>query len=619
LASHRELLFATGKVTGLQLWNSITNQKVTDLTNGKVIVVSDIPGMTTPSFNIRAVYSNKVIGGSVVFGHNAVAKFGTENDAPYTLCPTAKCDVLGLGNHSVTATPHARRKGRGRAGKALTVSFAIVQGGGGGGTARDVKPPSLLNFTALSPTKVDVTSKSASVTFELVIQDEGGYVAGGSLEAGFKDVPFVFNSRVVGKPLTATVTVPCSKYLKAGIYPLTVFLYDGQENGREYRPADLSLLAFASKIEIVNSGVIDTAKPVVVSLVALSPTKVDVSSAEAKINFQITVSDAQSGLSEGYIECFALGLERADFSWPIPIVGQNDVMLASLIVPRFTTPGQCTVGTRIVDDVGNSIFTFSNIVITVTNSQVETDPPKLIELKALPRAVVNVTATVVEVQYEVAVRDDKSGYVRGAVCVLYPLGLTSCGEFASPSPTPGIVQKFTVSFLIKQFLPSGLYPLALEIADGYDNQAYFNTTSLALLSFPSTINVVDAVVDTTPPELVSLVAVSSAVVTVTKAARVSKLEVKVVVTDSQSGVAQGRLILRNASNAIVQIVSFAQDDPIPGQSVTLYEQFSFDQSAKTGTYQVQVELFDGNGNLATFSTTDLASRRFLNAIQVNRI
>jgi hypothetical protein len=53
--------------------------------------------------------------------------------------------------------------------------------------------------------------------------------------------------------------------------------------------------------------------------------------------------------------------------------------------------------------------------------------------------------------------------------------------------------------------------------------------------------------------------------------------------------------------------------------VTLYEQFSFDQSAKTGTYQVQVELFDGNGNLATFSTTDLASRRFLNAIQVNRI
>jgi hypothetical protein len=95
--------------------------------------------------------------------------------------------------------------------------------------------------------------------------------------------------------------------------------------------------------------------------------------------------------------------------------------------------------------------------------------------------------------------------------------------------------------------------------------------------------------------------------------------VKVVVTDSQSGVAQGRLILRNASNAIVQIVSFAQDDPIPGQFVTLYEQFSFDQSAKTGTYQVQVELLDGNGNLATFSSATLASRGFLNAIQVNGV
>jgi hypothetical protein len=153
----------------------------------------------------------------------------------------------------------------------------------------------------------------------------------------------------------------------------------------------------------------------------------------------------------------------------------------------------------------------------------------------------------------------------------------------------------------------------VEIADVCDNQAYFTTTNLALLSFPSAIDVVSAVVDTTP------VAVSSAVMTVTKAARASK-------SRSESG-CYGWPIRRcprqtnfeNGSNAIVQMVSFAQDDAIPGQSVTLYEQFSFAQSAKTGTYQVQVELFVGNGNLATFSTATLASRCFLNAIQVNGV
>jgi hypothetical protein len=626
--NHRELFFATGKVTNLELYNAITNQKITDLTNGKVIVVNDIPGMTTPSFNIRAVYSNKVIGGSVVFGHNAVTKFTTDSKAPYSLCAEAKCAVLGLGNHTVTATPHARCKGRGRAGQTLKVSFTIVQGGGGGGggpvvpTARDVKPPRLLNFTALSTTKVDVTAKNGTVFFELVVEDEGSYVAGGSVEAGFKDVDFEFSSRVVGKPLVATIAIPCSKYLKSGIYPLTVYLYDGLDNGREYRSADLSALAFASKIEIVNAGAIDTTKPVVVSVVATSPTKVDVSAAEAKINFQVTVSDAQSGLSEGGIECLGLGLEGAEIRWPDPVVGRSDVRTATLTVPRFTTPGECTVSARIVDDVGNSIFVFSNIVIAVTNSQVDADPPKLVQLKALTTggsAAVNVTDADVEVQYEIVVRDDKSGYVKGAVCMLYPLGLTSCDEFASPVPSPGAAQTATVKFLVKRFLAPGLYPLALEIADGYNNQAYFNSTALASLSFPSVINVVNLVVDTTPPELVTFAAVSSATVTVTKAVRVSTLEVKVVVSDSQSGFAQGRLILRNAANAIVQTVTLAQDDPLPGQPVTFYEYFKFDQKAKTGTYQVQVELLDGNGNLATISTAILASRGFLNTIQVNGV
>jgi hypothetical protein len=122
--AHRNLATAT-----LQLYNAKTDTKIADLVNGTVIALSDIPGMTTPSFNIVASYSGRVK--SVKFGFNSNTKYHVENTAPFAFCGNNKqdyfsCPVLGLGTHTVTAALYGRKAARGRAQGSTKVSFTIV-------------------------------------------------------------------------------------------------------------------------------------------------------------------------------------------------------------------------------------------------------------------------------------------------------------------------------------------------------------------------------------------------------------------------------------------------------------------------------------------------------------
>jgi hypothetical protein len=118
-------LQATGILTGLDLINANTGQTLTTLSNNQVIVVSQIPGMTTPAFNIEATFTGTGID-SVAFKYNG-SNQRTDKGAPYAFCSNSgrtfsACSALGIATHSVTATPMLGAV----AGTPVSVTFTIV-------------------------------------------------------------------------------------------------------------------------------------------------------------------------------------------------------------------------------------------------------------------------------------------------------------------------------------------------------------------------------------------------------------------------------------------------------------------------------------------------------------
>jgi hypothetical protein len=119
-------------LTGLDLIDSLTEKRITTLTNNQVIVVDQIPGMTTPSFNINATFVGSAVK-SVVFGYGATT-YRTDNTAPFSFCGNMgplynTCSLLGLETHVVTATPYSAQggaAGAGTAGTPVTVTFTVV-------------------------------------------------------------------------------------------------------------------------------------------------------------------------------------------------------------------------------------------------------------------------------------------------------------------------------------------------------------------------------------------------------------------------------------------------------------------------------------------------------------
>jgi hypothetical protein len=146
---------AGGTLTGLDLINANTGQTIATLSNNQVIVVSQIPGMTTPAFNIEATFTGNGID-SVAFKYGT-SPYRTDRGAPYALCSNSGrtfsvCSVLGIATHTVTATPYSSNStGTVVAGSPLSVTFAIVAAPS---TPAPVAPP--VQAPILIPTPVPV-------------------------------------------------------------------------------------------------------------------------------------------------------------------------------------------------------------------------------------------------------------------------------------------------------------------------------------------------------------------------------------------------------------------------------------------------------------------------------
>jgi len=134
-AKFRELATPGGggtiAVTGFTLVDADSDRDIGPLANGDTV---DLAALPTRNLNVRADTSPAIVGSvRFVFEGNV----HVENGAPYTLGgDNGTGDYFpwtpGLGAQTLSATPYSGSDAGGAAGNALTVTFNVVDGGGGG-------------------------------------------------------------------------------------------------------------------------------------------------------------------------------------------------------------------------------------------------------------------------------------------------------------------------------------------------------------------------------------------------------------------------------------------------------------------------------------------------------
>jgi hypothetical protein len=117
-------------ITGFTLINADTDQPIRTIMNGDTINLASLP---TTNLNIRAETNAGPIE-SVRFAFDGNNNYRVENLAPYALFSDQAGDyhagTLGLGGHTVLATPFTGDNASGSQGVPLTISFTVVSNGG---------------------------------------------------------------------------------------------------------------------------------------------------------------------------------------------------------------------------------------------------------------------------------------------------------------------------------------------------------------------------------------------------------------------------------------------------------------------------------------------------------
>jgi hypothetical protein len=388
-AGHRQLAAVQSQVTSLQLINAETDQVVVELEDTMVIALDAIPNMATPSFNINATVSATDTR-LVRYGYNGNPSYRTENTAPFAFCGNDKsnfysCDLLGFGTHAVTVTPRNRN---GKSGRSVSVTFTIVD--------TDTVPPVLLNFRALTPTTVNVTSQDATIVLQIVGQDDASGLEGGiagfdtGRPGGFQAFNYLFGDTPTSPfPLASigtknndirvfNVTMRIRKYIPAGTFPLFANVADFMINVGFNDAAVLQARGLVSNITIINS-IVDTTKPSILAFAATSPLTVNATAKSALVNFTVTVQDDLSGIDFGYLIAFSPDtdtfVEFGKFGVGIPadpygfsgFINNGPELLAGvphafqvslLFEPEVTPAGQYKLQLAIFD--GARLFTLYN-------------------------------------------------------------------------------------------------------------------------------------------------------------------------------------------------------------------------------------------------------------------
>jgi hypothetical protein len=610
-------------VAGFELINAITNTKITDLVDGTVVYLSDIAGMTTPAFNVKAVTNGDGRTRSMKFGIDDKPSFRIENAGPYALCANKGADyfacdisVLGLGNHTVTATPYRFRRGRGRAGTPTKVSFAILARRG---TTAPMRAP--------APTLFDPPIGARTPAFTS---------------------PTVAISPVLASPIVAP-------FVKAPVAPVASPTGPTVAQSPTFASPTVALspVLVAPFVKVDPELALDSERPLLVSLEALTTTKVSVgaSAGDAMVKFRLKVQDNGSGVQSGHLSAGSL---KEEFSLAKAVAREPVNIDVTIPINQFSAEGIYPLNVYVRDAAGNDAGFFaehlvsrsfpSMIEVTTVGIAADFNPPRLISLTSLTPTTVDASTGIdANVSFRVVAQDDLSGVRRGTIA-LSNVGLDAT-KVTLPTSVAGTPVTFLMNVTIPPFTAPGTYPLHLLLEDlsGYDG--FYPSSELASKSFPSQIEVVlphtvaaqpelpaDSLesqieviptrADATAPQLLSLTASTPTTVDLSSF-EAAVVEMQLVVVDALSGFRQAELstvFARSSSSDYSYGNGYSKLElsrpSSAGVPIGFPLRLTFPPYAYPGDYPLSLILHDAMHNVKVLNSNDLAALSFPSSIKV---
>jgi hypothetical protein len=122
----RALQATVGVVDAFILIDSKLDETLISIQNGQTI---NIAALNTFRFNIQAYVSGNVK--SIKFGYNGKSQFHVDNGPTFAFCGHKgtnfyRCNVLDVGEQTITATPYSERNLRGEEGFPQQLTFTII-------------------------------------------------------------------------------------------------------------------------------------------------------------------------------------------------------------------------------------------------------------------------------------------------------------------------------------------------------------------------------------------------------------------------------------------------------------------------------------------------------------
>jgi hypothetical protein len=191
--------------------------------------------------------------------------------------------------------------------------------------------------------------------------------------------------------------------------------------------------------------------------------------------------------------------------------------------------------------------------------------------------------------------------------------LSTGAYFSVDKPIAGKPVQVNMSLVVPQYALSGRYKLTLDVIDLRGNTLSYSAEALANKSYPHFIDIVNALEDTTPPKLQSMIAVTPTVVNVSSSVR--SVTFQAVLLDDLSGISffsatgsleDGSSILHNP---IYDNPTFGgySITPIIGRPATFNFTFHMIQSTKPGKYVLEHGTRDAAGNSARLGADQLSN------------
>jgi hypothetical protein len=645
-----------GAITGFSLIDTATDTKVAHLSNGTVIYVTN----RTNSFSINASFAGSGIG-SVKFGHNGNSNVHIENYAWYSFCGNVgkdffNCSVLGIGNHTVTATPYSEPNAGGKAGAPYKVSFSIVSNktkvpaptsapvsafvpvpsGPSGPPSRQYKPR--FNLTALSPLKVNVTRGPVMVELRVAVEANRS-IAELYLEA-FRGRPSDLAYQItnycsapraqVAGPLICNMSLTFPRYIPPGSYSLQLSGYSSKTY--DYfviSSTDLKNRKLPNVVEVVNN-IADTTPPQLLDLKARSPTTVNVTTRRTSVDLVVVVKDDLSQFRNGYVQAIdSKGDPQAEayfsaraFPYNNSVAGKPLTFNTSIYLSNYNRPGKYSLQVFLSDNIGNTMEINADSLakraflssIAIINADYDGTPPVILKKIEISPTSVNVTLRPATIDIKLLVQDDISG-VQSAWAQLFgpteseeDFGLSA--EYYLEAPVAGKAVPISMRLVVPRYTRSGRYELSLQVSDVRGNNLSYNSDG-ANKNKTVFINIFNALEDVSPP-ILKKIEISPSSVNVTL--RPATIDIELLVQDDTSGVesADASLMIPTGFEVYQSLSAYYYSNfPVAGTPVPISMSLEVPRFTRSGRYELSLRVNDVRGNTLSYNSDGASKTLFI--------